>query len=273
MTQSFRRIKHFVPGPARPAIRRLLRWLTMPSLPYVQAMRLDGMDIQFLIADQAAAAWYADRRELTIEARFMRDRMARRGDVVLECGAHHGFYTILLAQWVTSEGKIVAIEASPKNAGILQTNVKLNSLQNVVVEANAVGAGNGRLLIADESDAFVISEGTNSTEVPVVPLDAYAHLKPTFLKIDVEGFEIEVLKGAKAILATRPKLAIEVHSHLIPRYGASADDIIELVGREGYDFWLQTGYDAPPEPYDGRSLAALNKISQLHLYALPKNID
>jgi len=57
--------------------------------------------------------------------------MVNSGDVVLECGSHHGYTTLLLASWVGEEGKVFAFEASRYNFKILTKNIEINQLNNL----------------------------------------------------------------------------------------------------------------------------------------------
>ena len=81
----------------------------------------------------------------------------------------------------------------PRNADIIQKNIEINSLQNVVLERKAVGSKDGKIVMTDESNAQVLNRKGGGLEVNITYLDKYVHLNPAFLKIDVEGFEIEVL--------------------------------------------------------------------------------
>ena len=91
-------------------------------------------------------------------------------------------------------------------------------------------------------------------------------MKPTFIKIDVEGFEQQVLQGAMKILASKPKLAIELHTEVLELYGASVEKIIDLIGIDRYNFWVQLDDREYPVAYDTKS--PIKK--RAHLFCLPK---
>ena len=255
------------------AIVRKLRFARRNAgfVPTTVTKTLGGVTFDFVLGDAMGREWYAAQHELSPEMAFLRDRMARPGDVVLECGAHHGFMTILLAHWVGPQGRVTAFEASPSSARILRENIERNGLAGrVAVEARAVGAHAGMLKISDESNSFPLTGRLEpGVRVPVVPLDDYAHLAPTLLKLDIEGFEVEALRGASRILERRPRLAIEVHVDMLRRYGDRADQILEFLKPRDYDFWLQLGGHDTPRPYAGESLNAQH-MDQVHLYALPR---
>lgn len=262
LTQS---IKRAVPLPVKRWIRSTLFRLRECSFqPYVRSMTIDGRDFSFWIADSEGRRWY-DRDWVGREQLFLKARMVRPGDVVFDCGAHHGFMTVLFAHWVGPEGHVVSFEPVPANGEAVRRNIALNGLENVTFEPKAVGSREDRVHITAESNAEIVgSEGRGAT-VDVTYLDRYAHLEPTLLKIDVEGFEVEVLRGAREILARRPKLAIEIHTHQMKRYGTSVDDLLGLLPAGAYDLWLQWQDDEDPVPYDGRPIT-----DRVHLFALPK---
>jgi FkbM family methyltransferase len=255
------------------AIVRKLRFARRNEgfVPETVTRTLGGVTFDFLIGDAIGREWYAGQNQLSPEMAFLRDRMAAPGDVVLECGAHHGFMTILIANWIGPLGRVTAFEASPASAAILRRNVELNRLSDrVIVEARAVGARAGILKISEESNSVPLTGRFEpGMRVPVVRLDEFADLAPTLVKLDVEGFEMEALRGASRILERRPKLAVEVHVDMMRRYGDRADDLFELLRPGDYDFWLQAGGGEEPRPYAGERLNGLH-MDQVHLYALPR---
>ena len=170
-----------------------------PFEPYAIRKHVGGIRFDFLICDRLAEQWYRHADTLGHELEFT-SAMVSPGDIVFEVGAHHGFTTILLAHWVGRKGKVLAFEASPHNARILKKNIRLNGLRNVIVVGNAVGAHVGWVGISDDYCASIVRGGEALRWVRMTYLDKYSHLSPDLLKLDVEGFEIEVLRGAKTIL-------------------------------------------------------------------------
>ncbi|MCJ7662339.1 MAG: FkbM family methyltransferase, partial [Anaerolineales bacterium] len=238
-------VKALIPEPIELILRRMRRYShsfqEQRFKPYIIKKNVEGVVFDYWIGDITGRQWYEindpDWIEMKLEMRFIRDHLIQPGDVILECGAHHGRSTIVLSNWVGSEGKVVAFEPHPKNAENLQKNIDLNNLRNIILEQKAVGQRNGRIQITGESNSLVITKGTG-VEVEMTSLDEYFDLNPTFLRIDVEGFEVEVLKGAKNILATRPKLAIEIHTRTLKHFDSSVDDLFNLIDVEQYDLWI-----------------------------------
>jgi len=225
-----------VPRPVKVFINRLFG---TEFRPYIKDKDVEGVRFKFWIGDEQGRDWYDLRctDPTWPEMGFIKQHMISRGDVVLECGAHHGCTTILLSRWVGSEGHVVAFEPSESNCRIMKKNLRLNRIRNVTVERKAVGASRGTVSINEASNSRVLTSRKGAS-VSLARLDDYAHLRPTFLKIDVEGFEIEVLKGAQSILLSKPKLAIEIHPDRLAEYGGSPEDIFRLIETESYKFWL-----------------------------------
>ena len=150
--------------------------------------------------------------------------------IIVDAGAYIGFYTLYTAL-KARRGLVVAIEPSPWQLRILRVNVKLNRLDNVVIVDRALWSSKTRLKLyvscywANTSIYKHYSEEASGVcgvfEVDSVTLDDLArdigvnHID--LLKVDVEGAELEVLKGAKNTLSRNVvrRLIIEVHEDLV----------------------------------------------------------
>jgi len=146
------------------------------------------------------------------------------GMTALDVGANVGAYSLLLGQWVGASGAVFAFEPAATARDGLQRHIQLNALDGVVrAVAAAVGAapakarfilestaGEGRLATAGDNGAATV-------EIPVTTIDEFCareRLTPDFIKIDVEGAELEVLRGARqTIHRTRGRLALFVEMH------------------------------------------------------------
>ena len=259
-------IRPFIPERIKPTLRRaIFKFQNKGFKPYVKKKKVEGVTFDFWIGDSAGRKWY-EPQWVQHEMRFIRDYLLQPGDVVLECGAHHGCKTVVFSYWVGDEGKVIAFEPVPRNADIIQKNIKINNLQNVILERKAVGSKEGKIVMTDESNSQVVNRKGSGFEVNITHLDKYVHLNPAFLKIDVEGFEIEVLKGAQSILKKRPTLMIEIHPNALKRYNSSVEDLFNLIDAEKYKLWVQWRNRDEPKVYDGK-----DPITEpVHLFALPK---
>jgi len=260
-------MKRALPKPVRETLRRIaFRLRNRYFKPYLKKKNVEGVAFDFWIGDRAGRIWYDLKctDPVWVEMRFVKDHIIRQGDIVLECGGHHGCTTILLSNWVGAGGKVVTFEPLPANCDIIEKNIRLNGLKNVTLERKAVGAERGKITMNYGYDSSVNPSG-EGVEVELTCLDEYEHLNPTFLKIDVEGFEMQVLQGAKKILSKRPKLDIEIHTNALSKYGASARDLFRLIDLENYKVWIQWEDGQQPEEYDMR----MPIEKRVHLFGIP----
>jgi FkbM family methyltransferase len=163
--------------------------------------------------------------------------IVRPGDEVVDAGANIGVYTLLLAHLAGPAGRVVAVEPGPLAATRLRENVARNRLDQVEVVEAAVGSepGEGAIsLDSDVSNTLVPEPGiTRVATVPLVTLDSLA-ADPSFIKLDVEGYEMEALRGAPRLLGQRPALQVELTEHQLQRMGSSGEEIRQLLHSAGY---------------------------------------
>jgi len=235
--------------------------------PYLKRKNIEGVIFDFWIGDKEGREWYDCQCTDPVweELRFIKEHMIEKGDTILECGGHHGATAIVLSSWVGSGGKVVTFEPLPNNCAIIEKNIQQNRLENVILERKAVGANKGKIFINNVSNSSIALSG-EGIEVEMTYLDEYAKLNPTFLKIDVEGFELEVLKGAKKLLSKKPKLAIEIHTEQLLRLGFTVEELFGLIGKEDYNFWIQWKDEKYPEPYTVKTPI----LERVHIFCIPK---
>jgi FkbM family methyltransferase len=235
--------------------------------PYTIHRTRSGIDFEYLIADPVGKEWYDTPVSDTYdELDYAKDVMVRPGDVIIEFGAHHGYKTCYIAKLIGEKGKIVSVEPSPFNTDVIKQNVKLNHLKNVEVVTKAGGEVAGQKARFSYSSNSSIQEGSpiGTFETEITTIDSYAHLKPTMLKIDVEGYEIEVLKGAQKVLKTRPKLMLEIHTLQLSRRGFSVQDVFDLLDLSDYDATIMEEPKVIP-------LGDIKDIkTNVQMYAVPK---
>ncbi len=160
----------------------------------------------------------------------------------LDLGAQSGFYSLLLSKLVGPSGSVTAFEPLPANARILRENLKINNVGNVTVREEAVTARPGtlRLEVPDDNSDLLAGplapdDEQSAVIVPAISLDAFAREDGRtihFIKMDVEGFEDDVLEGASEILKDcHPVMLIELHNldgHTLTH------DVISRLDRLGY---------------------------------------
>jgi len=234
-----------------------------------------GERVELVIEDATAARLYSQLYREP-ELAFVRDRLVRPGDVVLDCGAHQGLTGILFSRWVGRGGVVIGFEANPRNAAIARRNAVHNGASSFIVRAHALGREPGIERFLDESNSSVY-HGDEGDDAPVihVPIgrldDLVADQKRIDLvKIDVEGWEFEVLAGARrTIAAHRPNLVIEVHNYRFEEPAVAIAELLQRLERDGYRFHIQATRDGAITSYDPalHPVASLTQSPVIHLYA------
>ena len=179
----------------------------------------------------------------------------RRGDTVWDIGANVGHYTTKFADLVGPSGAVVAFEPSPENE--VKLNAAIAGRDNVSVVAAALGASRQsvRLLQGEDSlgatSRLVEANEAGGYEVKVVTGDSIvAEGKaptPTIMKIDTEGFEIDILKGLSDVLKNPAlhSVCVEVHFALLSERGlpSAPKEIENLLKRAGFSLhWTDASH-------------------------------
>jgi FkbM family methyltransferase len=174
---------------------------------------------------------------------------SRPGSCCIDVGANVGAHTLLLAKLVAPHGRVYAFEPGPPIHARLERNVQLNPeiASVIVVERLGLSDRPGVLCLNEEShnrgNAHLLDE--DGVRVDVVTLDSYFAQRPvrspiSFIKIDVEGMELEVLRGARELLVRhRPAVYFETMPGSRARYmRMHGEDPFELLAH----FFSELGY-------------------------------
>ena len=165
-------------------------------------------------------------REVCIEDHYHCSQI-RSGMIVVDVGAHIGTFTLLASKRVGREGKVVAVEPEVRNFNQLNRNLKINEIKNVIGVNTALSDCNGQ-------EDFFISRGSgchsffpcrddiiDKTQIGVKTLDSLLWelniKRVNLLKIDAEGAELKILKGAQQTLINNPQIKMVVASYHSPQ--------------------------------------------------------
>lgn len=170
----------------------------------------------------------------------------RPGMVLVDVGANMGFFTVAACHFGGSGARVISVEPSTRPAAVLAANVALAGCAGAVtLVRRAAGSGDERLPMLLESAAsgfqFIrpLDARTDAGSIEATTIDALVErtgLSPSHVKIDVEGYEEEVLAGASATLRRdRPIVFLELHGHLLRSGGRRAEDVLALLADHGYD--------------------------------------
>jgi FkbM family methyltransferase len=144
------------------------------------------------------------------------------GATVIDIGAHVGYYTLLASMLAGETGSVWAFEPEPTNAAFLRQHMYLNNCGNVHVEEVAVSNSSGRArFVCGKGSGTGHLDGAGDMEVHTVRLTDFCAargIRPSALKIDVEGAEAEVIAGARELIrSNRPVIFLSTHGAALHR--------------------------------------------------------
>jgi FkbM family methyltransferase len=138
------------------------------------------------------------------------------GFVFVDVGANVGYYTLKASKLVGAAGRVYAIEPVPSTAAVLRANVRLNDCSNVVIHEVAAWSARGKLTLSVPGSLYglasVTKEGQGAVTVEALTLDELlrGENRVDLIKIDVEGAELEVLRGAQSVLRKARYVVLEL---------------------------------------------------------------
>ena len=171
----------------------------------------------------------------------------KEGDVVVDVGAAFGFYSILASRKVKGSGRVISIEPQPDSFEMLNCNIKLNGLTNITTLNYAVFSKETTLnlyssysILSERSEKnkkdFVKVNG-NTLEYLLKELNGISEVN--WIKIDVEGAELEVLKGAQRIFSESKDLSILMEVHGKDKFS----EIIDLLDTYNFKVVYEKNYE------------------------------
>jgi FkbM family methyltransferase len=169
----------------------------------------------------------------------------------IDVGAHYGYFS-LIASDIVKDGKVYSFEPSSKSFNILKRNV--SSITNVTIFNKAVSQGNTPIAFYEfdnlhseynstqisqfENEDWFKAIKPNMQKIDSISLSTFCtdnSIYPDIIKIDVEGFENEVIKGAENLLTSSKKKPIAILEYLEPKRGNAAHkEAFSLLSRWGY---------------------------------------
>lgn len=238
-------------------VKRRLRWyvgkLTVPEAPRrVVHSRVNGYQLLVLAnEDVGRAIHFLGRYELNETDYF--SLAIKEDDICFDVGGNVGYFSMLMAD-KARKGAVHVFEPIKLNASLLDASVALNQFTNVTVNQCAVGARTGTVNFAQSADsAYSSMEDTHckpldrNVTVPLTTLDAYMseHGVPRIdvMKVDVEGAEFEVIKGAAGVFESpdRPRVVmLELYGKWLERFNATVHDVLTAMRGYGYQPFYTT---------------------------------
>jgi FkbM family methyltransferase len=213
-------------------------WIRRPS-GEATALLGDGRTLRCDLADTVHRTMWLGLFE-PAESHLLAE-LLKPGDTFIDVGAHIGWFTTIASRRVGQSGQVIAVEPYPQNASALRTNLELNECQNVRVIDAALGSREGKLTLSKGSSSGGVTALEWTTrkgliEVPMSTLDGLAADidAVALIKIDVEGWEADVLKGASNTLSRTKYVLIEINETSLTKAKSSADQLVEALRSAGF---------------------------------------
>jgi FkbM family methyltransferase len=167
--------------------------------------------------------------ERFVEERHLVRSLVKPGGCIVDVGANIGYYLLMFQRALNGHGKVICFEPEPSNLRELRRNIIMNAFSNVELFESAAGEGNGTVGLSCGINGVVAGHEEGDTTVRLMSLDCAVREKVDLIKIDVEGYEGQVLVGAEGLIKEfRPTLFVEMHPHMLtPHF--STEDIIRFI--------------------------------------------
>lgn len=162
---------------------------------------------------------------------FLKKYKIVKGDIVIDAGAYLGHFTLLAAKMVGESGRVIAFEPSPSNLKILDERISKSGLKNILVIKKALYDKRGELYFSNElaskSPSKECKDKKHPEKVKSTTLDYELRKrrikKVNFIKMDIEGAEVETIKGGKKAFSNTNNFAIACYHK---RNNVTTDKII-----------------------------------------------
>lgn len=205
---------------------------------------ISNLDGTFIVFPNDAIAQHLKRGDLwephfnTVISKFIKP-----GDTVIDCGANFGYNSVLMGNRIKESGKLFSFEPQRIIYQQLSGNLILNNIYNAITFQLALGDKEGDIQMSpiDYEQSWVnigdLSIGYGGEKVKIIKLDNLLDEVDTvnFLKLDIQGYELFVLKGAFQILSVhKPDIFIEIEDHQLAKFDITRGELISYIKSFGY---------------------------------------
>jgi len=200
-------------------------------------------------------------------------KIIKTGDVVFDIGANIGYYTLIFAKLVSNSGEVFSFEPEPTNYELLKKNVMINGHTNVKLSFKAISNLNQtRKLFLDKKNKGGHSlidkiDDRESIKIESIRIDDhFKNKKIDFIKIDIEGFEFQAIKGMSELLKklSTVKIMTEFNPYLLEKSEIEPEEYLELLKNLGF-----TIYNLDKKK---KMIVPITFVDFLHVYS-PKKRD
>lgn len=236
-------LKEILPPRVVIAYKRLKRIFASKRFPKrTVEHRYCGYPLAVHIEDSIAEGWYDKDWDNLPELALLQKGKLTAGATVFNLGAHQAVVACVLSRIVGKNGRVIALEANPYCCEIAAKNRRINKVEQLDIKHCAIGDRVGEIVFGAGK---VVSE--HSKDIPVVvPMTTIDQMTeeygvPDVLFIDVEGYEVNALRGAANTLLSRPDSFVEVHAGIgLEEFGGTVAKVLNFFPEEAYSLYFRT---------------------------------
>lgn len=256
-------------------INKILRRLGLEKVnkhsskyPYQKSYKQFNTLFKLWIPDKTAQLWYdIENFKNFKELELIAERLDEN-DHIIEVGVHYGYFAVFMNKLLKS-GSYVGVELMSKCVMYAHSNFYINEIKNATLLNLAASSlpnkqiqfhpdPSGNAFITKNQSSVYVAETTTVDEI-----SNEFKRKFSVLKIDVEGHELEVLKGAKQTLSRKPKIFLELHLNQLTFMDRK--EIIDLINIDSYDGVMYMRDSAEIKPLSIDLILSYDKIINLFL--------
>jgi FkbM family methyltransferase len=198
--------------------------------PCIKPLAIEGYPLRFFYGTPQAADWYDPLQAHTrIELEWLAGHVASRPEKIIDAGAYHGLYTLVLAKAADPASEVIAVDPVTSNCALIEVNLALNGL-HARIEECAISDRDGEVSFATGSCGRIVARGgaiRSARRLESLLPDA------TVVKLDIEGTEFALFPGQIDRLPAVHTWIVEIH----PGTGHDPKVILDGFTERGFDLW------------------------------------
>jgi FkbM family methyltransferase len=200
--------------------------------------------------ESGVSLWCSSLPEEDSTEIYTRYHNPQPGETVWDVGANSGFTTFQFSRAVGLQGRVIAWEPDRFNQEYLARNIQMHSLRNVIVERSALSAKTGTAEFAEDGSTgaglcqylvYSIENAKRSVETMSLPDACCKYGQPDLIKMDIEGGELGVIRGAASYLRDYPVIDFVMETHRMRDGSSTESEIVKILKAARYD--VRTGKD------------------------------
>jgi FkbM family methyltransferase len=242
--------------PFKPFLKPVLKLYSIYNKNRIIIARRDNITYELHLNELIDSAIYYRGCFEPETTRFI-ERYCHEGMTVFDVGANIGCHTLRFAKLVSSKGKVFAFEPMSWAFSKLKRNLELNHFDNVTIERLALGNKIQDSQSVEFACSWPLDRGAKTSEsehlhlgqamrdiVSFTSIDEYVRVNGInnidLIKLDVDGYEFQILQGAKNVLYVfKPLLLIELGVYTLRSVGDEASELVAFLQNSGYNFYSE----------------------------------